>query len=303
MHGGTALASHIPPASWHGRCIHPCVLRLLSAHLSTRGFASLAAALLLSTSAAFANSNSNTPDPGIPIEVRDGLIWVKVQAQVAGQSRPLNFILDSGAGCSVLSANVAEKLGVKYGRTEKVRRVETTTAARRVRDFQASVGGIPVSETPLALDLSDVSDLCSRPVDGLLGHDFFQGRIVQLDFQASRLRILDEATPSSATTVLRMRVSQGAMLVPVSVNGSEPKWTRLDTGCDDGLHWVAGRDESYVSTSVQLGSEQVRGVKTALHAGEIFPREAGMLGVGVLRNFRVTIDAVKSQLLLEKRSS
>ncbi|QIF00085.1 retropepsin-like aspartic protease [Roseimicrobium sp. ORNL1] len=264
-------------------------------------FPSFAAALLLSASAAFANSNVNTPDPGIPIEVRDGLIWVKVQA--AGQTRPLNFLLDSGAGCSVLSANVAEKLGVKYGRAEKVQRVDAATTARRVRDFQANVGGIPVSATPLALDLSDVSDLCSRPVDGLLGHDFFKGRIVQLDFQASRLRLLDEATPSNATTVLRMKVGQGAMLIPVSVNGSEPKWTRLDTGCEDGLHWVAGRDESYVSSSVQLGSQQLTGVKTALHAGEIFPREAGMLGVGVLRNFRVTIDAVKSQLLLEKRSS
>jgi hypothetical protein len=254
-----------------------------------------------STSTALANST--TPNPGIPIEVRDGLIWVKVQAQAAGQTRPLNFLLDSGAGCSVLSANVAETLGVKYGRTEKVRRVETTTTARRVRDFQASVGGIPVSETPLALDLSDVSELCSRPVDGLLGHDFFQGRIVQIDFQASRLRILDEATPTSATTVLRMKVGQGAMLVPVSVNGSEPKWTRLDTGCDDGLHWVAGRDESYVSTSVQLGTQQLQGVKTSLHAGEIFPKEAGMLGVGILRHYRVTIDAVNRQLLLEKRSS
>lgn len=265
---------------------------------------SAAAALLLSTSVAFANSNANTPDSGgIPIEIRDGLIWVKVQAQVAGLPRPLNFLLDSGAGCSVLSANVAEKLGVKYGRTEKVQRVDAATTARRVRDFQASVGGIPVSETPLALDLSDVSDLCSRPVDGLLGHDFFRGRIVQIDFQASRLRILGEAIPSTATTVLRMKVGQGAMLVPVSVNGSEPKWTRLDTGCDDGLHWVAGRDESYVSTSVQLGNAQLSGVKTALHAGEIFPREAGMLGVGVLRNFRVTIDAVNRQLLLEKRSS
>lgn len=265
----------------------------------TRPFATLAAAFLLGTSAALAS----TPGSSIPIEIRDGLIWVKVQAQSAGQTRPLNFLLDSGAGCSVLSASVAEKLGVAYGRTEKVRRVETTTTARRVRDFQASVGGIPVSETPLALDLSDVSELCSRPVDGLLGHDFFQGRIIQIDFHASRLRILENVTPSTAATVLRMKVGQGAMLIPVSVNGSEPRWTRLDTGCDDGLHWVAGRDESYVSTSVQLGTQRLQGVKTALHAGEIFPREAGMLGVGVLRHYRVTIDAVNRQLLLEKRSS
>ncbi|RBP43854.1 aspartyl protease [Roseimicrobium gellanilyticum] len=280
------------------------MLRLPSLHSLVPRLTTLAAALLLGISATTALANANASShSGIPIEIRDGLIWVKVQAQVAGQTRPLNFLLDSGAGCSVLSANVAEKLGMKYGRTEKVRRVETTTTARRVRDFQASIGGIPVSETPLALDLTDVSELCSRPVDGLLGHDFFQGRIIQIDFQASRLRILEETAPTDATTVLRMKVGQGAMLVPVSVNGSEPKWTRLDTGCDDGLHWVAGRDESYVSTSVRLGDEQLRGVKTALHAGEIFPKEAGMLGVGILRNYRVTIDAVNRQLILEKRSS
>ena len=260
-------------------------------------FVLLAAALLSGTSAAFANAG----DSGIPIEVRDGLIWVKVQA--AGHDRPLNFLLDSGAGCSVLSANVAEKLGVKYGRTEKVRRVETTTAARRVRDFQASVGGVAVSETPLALDLSDVSELCSRPVDGLLGHDFFRGRIVQIDFQANRLRILETADTSNCAAILSMKIGGGAMLVPVSVNGAAPKWTRLDTGCDDGLHWVAGRDESYITTSLQLGDEHVRGVKTALHATEIFPKEAGLLGIGALLNYRITIDAVNRQFLLEKRSS
>lgn len=270
---------------------------LLSSNSILRWFASLAAALLVGTSAAFAKAG----DSGIPIEIRDGLIWVRVQA--AGQDRPLNFVLDSGAGCSVLSANVAEELGVKYGRAEKVRRVESMTTARRVRDFQASVGGIRVSETPLALDLSDVSDLCTRPVDGLLGHDFFRGRIVQIDFQANRLRILEQADTSNSTTVLAMKVGQGAMLVPVSVNGSAPKWTRLDTGCDDGLHWVAGRDESYITTSLQLGDEHVHGVKTALHAEEIFPKEAGLLGIGVLRNYRITIDAVNRQLLLEKRSS
>ena len=234
----------------------------------------------------------------IPFEYRDGLIWVKVNTQHCDE--PLNFLLDSGAGSSVLNLETARRLGVPLGARERVQCVGAAASAWRVGGFLADVKGIAILETPLALDLRETSELCSRPIDGLLGHDFFHERIVQIDFKARYIRLLDKANDRNACAVLSLRVRNDAMCVPVSMNGSSPKWTRLDTGCDDGLHWVARAGDGYVRTSLQLGSEEITNVRTALHRSEIFPSEAGLLGNGVLANYRVTIDALNGRLLLEK---
>jgi hypothetical protein len=236
----------------------------------------------------------------IPFEYQDGLIWVKVKT--AHADGPLDFLLDSGAGSSVLNSETARKLGVDMGRRERVRLVGASASARRVNGFRASLGRIELRGNPLALDLSETSELCSRPIDGLLGFDFFEERIVQIDFKARCIRLLDKVDHRDCCAIVALRVRDQALCVPVSVNGSPAEWTRLDTGCDDGLHWVSGGDrrDGYVRVSLKLGNEQITNVKTALHRSPIFPSEAGLLGNDVLENYRVTIDAVNQKLSLRK---
>jgi len=237
---------------------------------------------------------------GIPFEYKDGLIWVKVRA--AGREEPLNFLLDSGAGVSVLSLDAARKLPVRLGAAARVQRVESGALAREVSGFKAKLAGIPIGENPLALDLRATSALCSRPIDGLIGQDFFRGRVVQIDFKARRIRLLEKSDASQCCAVLSLKLHRDIMCVPASVNGSTQKWLRLDTGCDEGLHWVsnasAGKDP--VMTSLQLGDEKLSSVRTTLHRSEMFPDEAGLLGNAVLSNYVITIDAVQKKLLLAR---
>lgn len=238
----------------------------------------------------------------VPFEYRDGLIWVKVST-LAGEGREparLHFLLDSGAATSVLNLDTARRLGVPLGRREKVRLVGASASAYRVKDFKAQVAGIAVSETPLALDLSETSALCSRYIDGLLGEDFFRGRIVEIDYRALCIRVLDKADASGVCAVMPMKSQRGVMLVPLSVNGSVLRWTRLDTGCDAGLHWVAEARSGDVRTSLQMGRERLTNVKTTLHRLPLFPAEAGLLGNEVLSNYRVTFDGVNGRLLLAR---
>jgi aspartyl protease len=234
----------------------------------------------------------------IPFEYRDGLIWVKVRSAASGA--PLNFLLDSGAGVSVLSADAAHRLGVKLGVAETVRRVGTDAAAWHVSGFEATLAGIPVCREPLVLDLRDTSASCCRPIDGLLGQDFFRGRVVQINFKEQCIRLLDKADEHGCCAVLRLSLQHGVMCVPISVNDSALKWARLDTGCDDGLHWVARGAAGHARTSLQLGAEKIANVKTTLHRSALFPEEAGLLGNGILAGYQVTIDGVSRRLLLEK---
>ncbi len=147
----------------------------------------------------------------------------------------------------------------------------------------------------------------------MIGADFFKGRITQIDYAHQRLRLLDAAPSDGESLPLRPR--DGVFCLPVGVNGSRPRWTRLDTGCNDALHWVIPRksaaqaprgvsigfitntDDETLAT-VTLGRQTLHHVETALHGSAIFPGEAGLLGSEILSQYRITIDARHRRIFL-----
>lgn len=250
----------------------------------------------------------------IPFSYSDGLIWVKVRA--AGQSTPLNFLLDSGAGASVLDLGAARRMGVKLGQSENVQGVEGRAVAYRVSKFDCTVGVVAAPRSFLALDLSGVSAGVSQRIDGLLGADFFRNRIVQIDFAAKKIRLLTSGElRATGCEVLPIANRNGAMCVRVGVAGQPCEWMRVDTGCSSALRWVitgskaknlggtslgiAAATSRTLSTEVQLGGSRLAGVKTGIHTQQIFAGESGLLGNGLLSKFTVTFDGPKKQLVLE----
>jgi predicted aspartyl protease len=252
----------------------------------------------------------------IPFKYADGMIWVKVS--VVGHNSPLNFLLDSGAGASVLDLTVARRLGVKLGRPENVQGVGGRATAYRVNDFAASASSVRTPRSLLALDLSGVSAGMHQRIDGLLGADFFRGRIVQLDYAAHKLRLLGRGELNTgAGEILPLAMRNDAMCVRVGVAGNPAEWMRIDTGCNRALEWVATGAKAkvlagtsvgissgstrQVSAEVQLGSHRLADVSVGVHSRQIFQGEAGLLGNGILSKFTVTIDVAKDRLLLAKR--
>lgn len=245
------------------------------------------------------------------------MIWLKVR--VAGQATPLDFLLDSGAGSSVLHLGTAQRAGLKLGARETVQGVGGSCTAYRIDRFAAMVANaVSVPGEVLALDLSGVAARCGARIDGLLGADFLRDRIVQIDFAAQKLRLLDRGEiAASRAQVLPLARRNDAFCVRVGVDRNSPQWMRLDTGCSSALEWVvagaksrrasgtslataAGSDE-HIHADVLLGSERFAGVETGVHRKPIFSGEAGLLGNGLLSRFCVTVDAGKSRLLLERR--
>lgn len=254
------------------------------------------------------------PGTEIPFEFRNGLICLDVT--VASISSPLRFVLDSGAGASALNWDAARKLKkLKLGASAWVVGVEGGAKARWVHGFAGRVGDLQLIGDLLTFDLRQINPAAPQGIDGLLGQDFFRGRIVQIDFRKKRLRVLEHAD-STGSVVLPIKFQNGAMCVPVSLAGSAPRWTRLDTGCNDDLHWVAVRSSrsarrgasvgfsrgpmAYVKTTVDLAAYRIDGVYAGLHEREFFPGEAGLLGTGILSNFTVTVDAPGARVLLKK---
>lgn len=275
---------------------------------------SLVLLLLLSMAfSAFAGAESGE----IPFHFGDGFICF--EARVTPTGEPLYFLLDSGAGVSVLSLRAARRLKVKLGVAESVRGVGSQASAFHIEPVRSAAGAVALPAIPLAVDLSMADELCSHPIDGLIGVDFFKGRVVQIDYARRCLRFPGpEAVPSTGER-LPVKFQNGIMCVPVGVNDSQPRWTRFDTGCNDALHWVipkpqerkgrAGVSIGFVTSpndtalmSVTLGSHAVNQVKTSLHGRELFEGEAGLLGNELLSRFTVTVDWPHQRVVLGEPS-
>jgi hypothetical protein len=248
-------------------------------------------------------------------QYRDGLIWLKVDNP--RKSEPLNFLLDSGAGISAVDLRTACSLGVHLGARQIVQGVNGRAFAYRVNDLPAICGSIALPKSVLAVDLRPLSNCCDQPVDGILGADFFHGRIVQIDFTKGTVRILKRCDPNFRNCeILPIRICNDAFRVPVRVAGNPTHWMRLDTGCDTALEWVvtgmekrwtgrnsiglSGTSTRLIKTSVQLGKQYFNAVTTVVRREQIFPGEAGLLGNGLLSKFCLTIDQPGSRAILQK---
>ncbi len=260
-----------------------------------------------------------------PFELRQGLIWVQVK--VPASSRPLDFLLDTGAGVSVVNLSTARRLGLPMGKQVQVEGVGANSVGYWPERLSALAGAVALPRNYLAVDLNELSGACHCAIDGLIGADFFRDRVVQLDFVAKKVRLLASSEPGKASLPLRVR--NGALQVPVSVNSAPAGWTRLDTGCASSLQWAAAEGKKTEATTqnagvgekvmavgltglsipmkpacVQLGSYLFDQVPTGVHARPIFAGEAGLLGNGLLSRFeRVTIDAKSGRFLLEGASA
>jgi len=281
----------------------------------------LGAIVLLFPGLSPSSASLSAPLSEFPFQLRAGLIWI--QADGPRGAKTLNFILDSGAEASVIDLQTATRLHLELGQPVSVRGINATAPGYWPEHFSARVGAVSLPSNYLAMDLSAVSAACHRSVDGLIGADFFAGRLVQIDFAKQKIRLLDHCSPGVNAEVLPLQIDAARLRVPLEVVGLGKAWARLDTGCASALHWavstpaLTGDGSSHelgvgVSSllirqntkSVRLGRLTLDNIPTGLHTEKLLAGEAGLLGAGLLSQFStVTIDEPARQLVLESLPS
>jgi hypothetical protein len=270
--------------------------------------------MLLLTQEAFASPDSTVE---FPFKWREGLIWVQVQGPRGG--KPLNFVLDSAVEANVLDLETARRLNLGMGRPVKVHGMNTSSPGYLTESWPSRAGGVSPITNRLAMDLSTMSADCHRQVDGLIGADFFAGRVVQIDFASEKIRLLGNYQPGDKAEILPLQIQASKLRVPVEIVGLGKGWARLNTGCASSLRWavtktmLASQDSSREpgvgitslvvrrnTQSVRLGSLTLEHVTTGLQSEAMMAGEAGMLGAGLLSHFSiVTIDEPAGHLILE----
>ena len=253
-----------------------------------------------------------------PFQFQAGLIFVQVACP--GSPKPLEFLLDSGAEASVIDLRAARRLHLERGQAVTVRGVTGTSRGYWPEHLRATLGEVPLPTNYLAMDLASLGAACHQHVDGLIGAEFFAGRVVRINFTHRTLELLDASPATNAEDeVLPLQVTAQRLRVPVTVAGLGSAWARLDTGCASALHWTIAPAATgspatpEVAVGVGVTSEQVRennqtvhlgrlalaNIPTGLHPEKLLTDETGLLGSGLLSRFSVvTIDTLTGRLLL-----
>jgi hypothetical protein len=269
-------------------------------HMRTR-LAFISALVLLCASA-----QADQKSLEFPFEFSEGMLWLKVHSPASVE--PLNFLLDSGAGASVINLSTAKRLGLRLARPIEVQGVGSATTGYFPQRLSASVAGVQLPNHYVAVDLDHLSDACHCNVDGLIGADFFHDRIVQIDFENCTIRLLAPGTALSGET-LPLKTNGKALITPVTIDGRQNQWVRVDTGCASALQWVTDASSAKTRThrvavalkeisldtvpaSLAIGQTAFPKISAEVHRQPLFNGEDGLLGNAVLSRFRsITIDA------------
>jgi predicted aspartyl protease len=163
------------------------------------------------------------------------LILLPVQVNGDG---PFEFILDTGAGTSLLSSDLAKKLKIKIISTK-----EGQSAGGKISVSLAKVDSLAVGQAKLddvdvgIVDLTHIGNTIGTKIDGDIGYNFLKHFRITIDYHDCEIR-LDEprriqrlGRSSKAEVPMRLAsLAKPLLLVDVHANGHGPFQFAIDTG-------------------------------------------------------------------------
>jgi len=169
------------------------------------------------------------PDALFAIPTRlDRIGRIVVPVMVNGRG-PFQFVLDTGANATVISAHLAATLALDIDPTQTVMMNGVTGSALVPTASVASITseGVGLSEQRLA-----VSDASGVGTDGVLGVDALRHKAVLVDFNHDRVEVFDASShrPSDELIRLPAKLRLGNLLVVDALVGTHKVKAVVDTG-------------------------------------------------------------------------
>lgn len=236
---------------------------------------------------------------------------------------PVTALLDSGAEMTVLDDDFAKRLGLMLEGKSVIKGSGGSQAARFARDVSVSAAGVVLPAGPaVVIDLDGISRLAGRPVNVIVGREFFDSGRIRIDFGSGEVTSIarDEAP---AGEMFPLTTGKGIETFPVSVEGQPPVQADFDLG--NGSEVLVGR--AYAERIGLAAPDRVIGRKSGGGIGGTIDRDVVVLktlrigrvifdnvvatidptpnaadlniGTRILRHFRLTIDYPQRALWLE----
>jgi predicted aspartyl protease len=238
---------------------------------------------------------------------------------------PFDFILDTGAGTSLLSTELAKQLDVKIIGSKEGHGAGGKVAVSLARVDSLAVGEMRLQTVDVGIvDLASIGRAVDAKIDGDIGYNFLKQFRVTVDYHHSVIRLEDpkriEHFASGGKTKMPIRLANPAkplILVDVHANGRGPFQFAIDTGTSttsvtpelakelslrtSEIPPITGGGGQIAASTATLQSLQLGGVKidnisvvvtdffTMLNA-VIGAKLDGIVGYNFLRNYKVVID-------------
>lgn len=270
----------------------------------------------------------------------------KVKFRLAGGAQPLillpvhvnhngpfEFILDTGAGTSLLSAELATRLDIQVTGSKEGQSAGGKVSVSLARIDSLAVGQVNLDDVDVGIvDLSHIGKTVGAGIDGDLGYNFLKHFRVMIDYRDCEIRLDDpkrvESFGRGAKTEVPIRLASPAkplILVDVHANGRGPFQFAIDTGTSTtviapelakqlgvesspaGAGTTGGAPVDFSAGILQ--SFQLGGTRTdnmAVVVADFFDmlniaigaKLDGIVGYNFLRNYKVLIDYPGERLTL-----
>jgi predicted aspartyl protease len=151
---------------------------------------------------------------------------------------PFEFILDTGAGTSLLSSDLAKKLNIKIISTKEGQSADGKISVSLAKVDSLAVGQAKLEDLDVGIvDLSHIGKTIGTKIDGDVGYNFLKHFRITIDYHECEIRFDEprriERLGRSSKTEVPMRLASVAkplLLVDVHANGHGPFQFAIDTG-------------------------------------------------------------------------
>jgi len=273
----------------------------------------------------------------VPIELANDLIVLKVHVN---SSRPLHFVFDTGASISVIDPQTAKALGLRAKGKLNLDATGGSVQSELIEPVSLSLAGVTVFKQTLAtIDLDAFAPLFGYKIDGIIGHDFINNFVVEIDYAAGLMRLYETGSYkySGAGESIPIELVEKTPFVHgrIVLNGREPIEGKfeVDTGGTGilnlntpfvnnhkmletltthaqsklgGAGGSAAAVKAHVPT-VEFGGLVVKNPLVVFAQGtegsEGSAKYDGELGAGFFSRFKMILDYSRSQIIFERNQS
>jgi predicted aspartyl protease len=206
---------------------------------------------------------------------------------------PFDFILDTGAGTSLLTPELAKQLDVKIVGSKEGQSAGGKVAVSLAKAGSLAVGDARIDDVDLGIvDLAHVGKTIGAKIDGDLGYNFLKYFRVTINYRDCDIRFDDpkrvESFGRGAKTALPIRLASPAkplLLIDVHLNGRGPFQFAIDTGTSTTAITPQLANELGILSS-PIGPGTTAGAQVDVRAGNI---ESFQLGGAKIDNMTVVV--------------
>ncbi|MBN4076122.1 aspartyl protease family protein [Gemmatimonas aurantiaca] len=280
------------------------------------------------------NATGSSRMARIPIEESHGHVFVRATVGGSETRAPhkARFLLDTGAGSNIISAELAEALGLEIAGSLPVKGIAGYGSVGMVTIAELTIGAVTLlDQTVTAMRFDSEFRNSIGEFDGILGYEFFRHFVVHLNITEGEMIVYArDVAPEPSGVALAIDFSMRAPQTEATVFGQSGAFM-IDLGNNGGilLHQrfaetlgldslqqstqIAGRGiagvggslavSSVVAPEFKLAAMTLRDVPLSiLSAGQgiaASEKIAGNIGAGFLRGFNVIFDYGNRRIWLQ----